>query len=438
MPYVVYAGAHLGYDSRTVPLGGGAAVGRALLQRWAETRPFPFLVLGSGERPPVPGIPYRPIPWDRVASGHPAGLSVRAYARLSREFERGVTRFLQEFAREVNPSEVCVLHNDIVEAGDFREIARLGFRQAAIFHVDVVDYVSRIYLRETLTAPSLARLWRGLERTRLSHLLPDVADLALGKQEACARHCELLVVPSRPMAEILRRAYPWRTADDVLVLPWGTIAEPEPPETEEVLRELRRRYDPRGRPVLLTLSRISPEKGQDLLLRALGRWERRGRGASRPHLRGGGVHARGELPPDPPPACPKAPVGGGPVPRVRLRRREARLLPARRPLRLPLPPRELRPDPDGGPRGGAPRPHHGPPLRPRPRPPRVRHDRSCKTPRPLPWPRGAPLPAGGASRMAEGARAFARARPFSQAADHLAGALLGLLQPKPAAVASSQ
>ncbi|MFN3346560.1 MAG: glycosyltransferase, partial [Candidatus Bipolaricaulaceae bacterium] len=35
-----------------------------------------------------------------------------------------------------------------------------------------------------------------------------------------------------------------------------------------------RRYDPAGRPVLLTLSRLSPEKGQDLLLRALRLWDR--------------------------------------------------------------------------------------------------------------------------------------------------------------------
>ncbi|MCX7751098.1 MAG: glycosyltransferase family 4 protein, partial [Candidatus Bipolaricaulota bacterium] len=256
--------------------GGGAAVGNALVRRWAETKPFPFLVLGSGEKPPGPGIPYRQVAWDRGGRGHPAGLSVREYARLSREFERGVTGFLRDCAREVEPSEVCVLHNDIAEGGNFRAIAAMGYRQAAIFHVDVVDYVSRIYLRDLLPAPDLARLWRGLERGRLSRLLPDVADLALGKQEACARHCELLIVPSRPMAEVLRRAYPWRTEDDVLVLPWGTIAEPEPPETEEVLRELRCRYDPGGRPVLLTLSRISPEKGQDLLLRALRLWERGG------------------------------------------------------------------------------------------------------------------------------------------------------------------
>lgn len=183
---------------------------------------------------------------------------------------------MRDFARDVDPTEVCVLHNDIAEAGDFAEIASLGYLQVAIFHVDVVDYVAQIYLRGLLSARSLARAYRALERVRIAPLLPDVADLAFGKQEACARHCELLVVPSRRMAEILRRAYPWRTGANVLALPWGTNAEPEPPETEEIRAELEQRYDPDGRPVLLALSRISPEKGQDLFLRALRLWERRG------------------------------------------------------------------------------------------------------------------------------------------------------------------
>ncbi len=276
MVQVLFAGAHLGYDPRRVPLGGGAAVGIALVRRWAETRAFPFLVLGSGEIPPCPGVPYHRVSWDEGTQTHPADLSIRQYARLSRAFERGVTEFLRELARTVDPRGVCVLHNDIAEAGDFREIAALGYRQAAIFHVDVVDYVASIYGRGIVSAPGLARLWRGLERTRLAALLPDVAALAFGKQEACARHCDLLVVPSQPMARILRASYPWRTAEDVVVLPWGAISEPEPPDTGEVLAELQRRYAPAGRPVVLTLSRISPEKGQDLLLRALRRWERRG------------------------------------------------------------------------------------------------------------------------------------------------------------------
>lgn len=279
MAHVILVGAHLGYDTHEVPLGGGAAVGVALARRWRETQPFPFLVLGSGERPPHPEVPYHPVAWDDGARArHPAGLSLRQYARFSRQFEHGVTDFLRTLARDVDPSRACVLHNDIAEAGDFAQIAALGYRQAAIFHVDVVDYVAQIYLRGHLSSRGLAQAYRTLERAHIAPLLPDVAKLAFGKQEACARHCDLLVVPSPRMAEILTAAYPWRTKDDTLALPWGTIIAPEPPNLKEAQAELERRYEPGGRPVLLTLSRISPEKGQDLLLQALRLWERRGGG----------------------------------------------------------------------------------------------------------------------------------------------------------------
>lgn len=277
MPHVVFAGAHLGYDARRVPLGGGAAVGIALAQRWVETRPFPFVILGSGEVSPVSGLDYRAVDWgSRRREQHPADLSVRKYARLCRQFERGVTAALRALAHEVDPREACVLHNDIAEAGNFDRIREMGYRQAAIFHVDVVDYVAQIYLRGRLSAPTLARALRAVERPGLRRILPDVVRLALAKQEACARHCDLLVVPSAEMAAILRRSYPWRTEDDVLVLPWGTIAEPVPHDVDEAVADIRARYALDGRPVLLALSRISPEKGQDLLLQALRYWERQG------------------------------------------------------------------------------------------------------------------------------------------------------------------
>lgn len=275
---VVFAAAHLGYDTGKVPLGGGAQVGINLLRRWAETLPFPITVFGSGPELGIPGIEYHPIRWHIPGrDGAITDLSVRGYARFSRQFERGVTAFLAGLARDVDPRNVCVVHNDIAEAGDFAQVARMGFRQVAIFHVDVVDYVARIYLRGWLSAPTVARAFRRVARAGIARFLPDVAQLIVQKQEACARNCDLLVVPSAAMAEILRAAYPWRTEEDVLVLPWGTIAEPEPAGVEEAAQALRKRYGLDGkRPVLLALSRISPEKGQDLLLRALRLWEKRG------------------------------------------------------------------------------------------------------------------------------------------------------------------
>ena len=250
-------------------------MGHALVRHWAQTQPFELLVLGTGPLPPHPQVPYHRLP---VAEEDLlTNFSVRRYARMSREFEHGVTRFLARLAKERDPRDVVVLHNDIVEAGDFAALARLGFRQATIFHVDVVDYTAQIYLRGILSAPTLARLWRGLAHTPLTRLAPDVLKLIFDKQERCARFCDRLIVPSSGMAEVLRASYPWRTAEDVVVVPWGALADPEPPGVAEAVEELRRRYDPAGRPVLLTLSRISPEKGQDLLLRALQIWDRRER-----------------------------------------------------------------------------------------------------------------------------------------------------------------
>ncbi|MCS7239949.1 MAG: glycosyltransferase family 4 protein [Candidatus Bipolaricaulota bacterium] len=274
MALVVYCGAHLGHDPQQVPIGGGASVGHALIRRWAQTRPFALLVLGTGPFAPDPRVAYCQL--DVATDGLLTNFSVRRYAKLAREFEKTVTEFLARLTKEENPEEVVVLHNDIAEAGDFGAIAHMGYRQAAIFHVDVVDYTANIYLKGLCSAPTLAHLWRGLEHWRLAQCMPDVLKLIFRKQEACARYCERLIVPSSGMARIVRASYPWRTGKDVLVIPWGALVEPRSLEVEEVLLELKRKFDPRGRPVLLTLSRISPEKGQDLLLRALRLWEKRG------------------------------------------------------------------------------------------------------------------------------------------------------------------
>ncbi len=281
MREVIYTAAHLGYDPKLVPIGGGAQVALRLIRRWAETQPFSLTVLGSGPLPvTLDGIEYREIPWH--VPGQPrvlTDLTVQGYAHFSRQFERGVTQFLAARVRECDPKKVCILHNDIAEAGDFSVISRLGYRQVAVFHVDVVDYAARIYGRGLVPASRLAALWRGLERARLARLLPDVAQLIFRKQEACARYCDLLVVPSQGMREVLLSAYPWRSEEDVLVVPWGAIADPPPPGAGEEVERLRIEYGlDQDTPVLLSLSRISPEKGQDLLLRALRLWERQGGG----------------------------------------------------------------------------------------------------------------------------------------------------------------
>ncbi|HEC62925.1 MAG TPA: hypothetical protein ENI38_00835, partial [Candidatus Acetothermia bacterium] len=278
MQGVILIGAHLGYDPATVPIGGGAQVASQLARLWSQNNAFPLTVVGSGPRPPAPSVHYLSLPW-RVPGqdGRPTELSVRGYARFSRQFERQATSLLENLARRQDPTEICIVHNDICEAADFARVKELGFRQVAIFHVDVVDYTARVYLRGRCSGATLAHAYRRLPALKLTKWLPEVVKLIFQKQEDCVRHCDLLVVPSGEMATRLKAAYPWLAAQQLLVLPWGVISPEVPFRPEEEASALRREFSlSPDRPVLLTLSRISPEKGQDLLLRALRLWELRG------------------------------------------------------------------------------------------------------------------------------------------------------------------
>jgi spore coat protein SA len=74
------------------------------------------------------------------------------------------------------------------------------------------------------------------------------------------------------MREGLLRCYPECRPEKIHVLPWGSWAREGRGDSEGVRREFGVPLEAR---VLLTLSRISPEKGQDLLLEALWDWEQR-------------------------------------------------------------------------------------------------------------------------------------------------------------------
>ena len=89
------------------------------------------------------------------------------------------------------------------------------------------------------------------------------------------------------------RCYPECPPEKIHVLPWGSWQPLEPADPEP----LRREFDiPDNAHVLLALSRISPEKGQDLLLDALLEWEQRPDYPQHPlgrlHLRRCSLHAR--------------------------------------------------------------------------------------------------------------------------------------------------
>jgi glycosyltransferase involved in cell wall biosynthesis len=252
---VLYVAAHGGFASQSVPLGGGAAVCDHLVVEWSHTRPFPFRLIS----PAILGA-AAPSGADLVHFGE------RAYARFSRDFEQAATK---EILRH-DPAETVVLANDISEGPDFEKLAARGYRVYTICHVDVVGYVAAMYFRGRIRPETTVRWY-----PRLRALLPEMARLVWEKQQASVRYSRGLIMPSEGMREVLLRCYPECPPERVHVLPWGTF-DPGPEVGSGDVVALRREFGvPEDALVLLTLSRISPEKGQDLLLDALLEWERR-------------------------------------------------------------------------------------------------------------------------------------------------------------------
>jgi glycosyltransferase involved in cell wall biosynthesis len=82
--------------------------------------------------------------------------------------------------------------------------------------------------------------------------------LVFRKQHDCVRHSARIVVPSAPMKEMICRCYPWCEPGKIEVLPWGDVAA-----RPAVAPHLADGF------VIMTLSRLSPEKGIERLLEAM-------------------------------------------------------------------------------------------------------------------------------------------------------------------------
>lgn len=256
MPQVLYVAAHGGFEDHAIPLGGGAAIANLLTAEWARTRPFPLRLISPsilGARPPQAQ--------DIVA------FSVPQYARFCREFSRAATHEVSKY----DPRDSIVLVNDISEAPDFEALDAAGYPVFTIYHVDVVAYIAAIYLHGRIPPPWLTRAWETFRRLPVT---PLVLRLVFENQRRSILHSRGIIVPSQAMKDTLLACYREAHPDRVHVVPWGTPALDRAGDCGN--GDLRREFGvPAGAPVLLTLSRISPEKGQDLLLKALAQWEQR-------------------------------------------------------------------------------------------------------------------------------------------------------------------
>jgi glycosyltransferase involved in cell wall biosynthesis len=263
---VLYTAAHGGYSASQAPLGGGAAICDWLAAEWGRTKPFelrlltPLSVLGESA----------PAARDLVAFGE------RDYGRFCRRFEAAVT---QEILKH-DPASTIVLSNDVSEGPHFWTLHRQGYRLFTIYHVDVVAYIAAMYCRGWVKPRTLAR-WYDIAQF---FPVPDILRLIFEKQWASVEYSRGLIVPSSAMNDVLLESYEDLLPERVHVLPWGLPDEhPDPEAVSAEVAAVRREFGmPDDALVLLTLSRISPEKGQDRLLEALRDWKRLGELPERP------------------------------------------------------------------------------------------------------------------------------------------------------------
>lgn len=249
--------AHGGFGSEQVPLGGGAAVFERLCLAWANRSELELHTAGAGPQAPAGAASYHQL---AAPSQPPSQLGMLAYARFCRDFERETTRH----ALDIRPD--VVLTHDVSEGPDVAALRSAGIPVATIFHVDVVDIFGRLYMGSLLAPDRLTRAYRAARACPW----PGVLRLVFEKQQQVLCEGVLNIVPSPGAAALLHRCYP-EARTPIEVIGWGA---PQPRFTEaEILQraaELRHETGiPAAHRVLLTLSRLSPEKAQHRLLEAL-------------------------------------------------------------------------------------------------------------------------------------------------------------------------
>lgn len=237
---IFYTAAHAEFPD-TEPLGGGKAVADHLIRSWPASVAGPLNVLS----PRSVGLNLaKPL----------FAMSELEYARFCRQFERATTDVILRH----DPQQCVVLANDISEGPDFQTLGETGYRVATIFHVDVVEYFTKFYLRGLVRPETAAR-------QRWFRWMPDVLRLVFEKQHRCVRHSQRLIVPSEPMRHTIQRCYPDESRDKVMVIPWGDLAQPVTPDPASIA-DFNLANDEIA---IVTLSRLSPEKGIERLLTAL-------------------------------------------------------------------------------------------------------------------------------------------------------------------------
>jgi glycosyltransferase involved in cell wall biosynthesis len=259
---VTLVGAHGGYGPLRAPLGGGATIFECLIEAWRNRNDVKLKILSPG--PAYSALHPFLIDYARI---HPASLGYFSYARFCRKFENATTRLLTSKAVSGHP---WVVVNDLSESPTISKLKAHGYRVMTLVHVDVVAFISNMYLRGSISPPTLASYWRKASSVGLNFITPDILKLIFEKQEQAYELSDVVIVPSAPMKQTILDCYP-SLKTRVEVVPWGnpTLTAAEVPPNSIIAHWKKSHGIDEQDFILLSLCRISPEKGIDRTLVAL-------------------------------------------------------------------------------------------------------------------------------------------------------------------------
>jgi glycosyltransferase involved in cell wall biosynthesis len=260
MRTLVYTATDSGFDLSRVPLGGSALVCGFLTEEWRKRRPFEVRMASLdllGDEAPGEQDLFRYTP--------------KQYADFMFKFEEVLT---QEILRH-DPRDTMVLCNGVADGPRFKLLATKGYSVFCIFHMNMVSFFTGVFLKNLIQPETAAAIYRFISASWLKVILPDMLKLIFVKEEESVMYSKGVIVPSAGMKRQLLRMYRGLPAEKIHVVPWGAeTARGDEQETKAKAAELRSKYKIRDdEPVLIMLSRVSPEKGHDRLLKALEIWE---------------------------------------------------------------------------------------------------------------------------------------------------------------------
>ena len=257
MKTLLFISSQSGFDLKQIPLGGPASIADSFETEWRKRSDIEFRTLSSallGSEAPrnEDFLKYTPT----------------QYIDFFSKFEKAVFAEILRY----DPQKTVVLSNDSLR---FRPLTEKGYSIYVIHHMNVVDYFTNALLHGCIKSQTAFSIFHFMYAC-FGRLVPKALKMVFLNQEESVLHTRGSIVPSEGLKRNLLQLYPLAEADRIHVLPWGSHAEIYEDHLLQARKEeLRQRYAIKEDTlVLITLSRISPEKGQDRLLKALELWEK--------------------------------------------------------------------------------------------------------------------------------------------------------------------